>query len=504
MRLDGWDLPEPGEFWSLAGPDDWEAAAERYLPTSYDTPLRRCLEVARECGARSLVIETRYIDRDYRSEYSDFFSKAFGHVPDAAHRLHFFSDELEPTQVTDLPENVDYIGYIVIRPSTLGAVGRTMLRPPPDVADAVRTAVEDRVNLYGQELAVTGVPFVQQDAQLGRCAHAAAWMTHYSAHLRGEVARRMMADFSTEADPSLGIGRPIPSQGLTVQQLSELLRKFGLPPIFYRVGALPSIRLPWAPPAPTPPAGDPNLDAGRWDTRIVPVACRHLNSGRPVMVGTRNHAFVLCGFRREVHADGSSWIHFIRHDDQRGPYLKVGDVLNDADASVPYDYGPWVTLLAALPEKLWLSPESAELVGGTTLHALSAQLPEALQLPHEPLHAMLEQGLAALRTYAISANDFKRGLATRGVDANLQREYRTARLSRYVWVVEAVSREKRSNGDPCVLGEAIFDATSSDFQPTVLALHVPGVAAIYRTSGAPRYPVYCATDSYSSGGFGPP
>jgi hypothetical protein len=129
-----------------------------------------------------------------------------------------------------------------------------MLQPPPGMADAVRAQVRDQVNFLGQNLIVDGVPFMQQDTQLGRCAHAAAWMCHYAGHRRDGVARQPMADFSLAANPGLGYGRPLPSQGPTVQQLLELLRTFDLPAS--------------CPPRPV-------------DTRLVGICCRYLNSGLP-------------------------------------------------------------------------------------------------------------------------------------------------------------------------------------------------------------------------------
>jgi len=125
---------------------------------------------------------------------------------------------------------------MIMRPSPLGRVGRTVLVPPPDLQDAVHTAIRDTVDFFGQKLGVTGVPFAQQDTQFGRCAHVAAWICHYAAHLRGDVMRRPMADFSLFADANVAEGRPLPSQGLTGLQLSNLMREFDLPPIVYRIG----------------------------------------------------------------------------------------------------------------------------------------------------------------------------------------------------------------------------------------------------------------------------
>ena len=111
-----------------------------------------------------------------------------------------------------------------------------MLKPPPDLEDQVRTVVTSTVNFFGQRLTVRGVPFAQQDTQFGRCAHVAVWICHYTAALRDDTQRRLMADFTLLADANVVEGRPLPSQGLTGLQLSNLLRDFGLPPLFYPNG----------------------------------------------------------------------------------------------------------------------------------------------------------------------------------------------------------------------------------------------------------------------------
>ena len=502
MTLLDWETPDPAEILVLAGDADWEALAQRY-PSTNEAPLLRCFEVARANGATTVVIETRYIDLDYRSEYSAFYSRTFQAIPDSAHRLHFFRAPLRSEQLWQLPVDHGYVGYMVVRPSELGRVGRAMLPAPPGLESAVRTAVTDRVNFFGQELRVEASPFVQQDTQLGRCAHSAAWMCHFSAFLRGDVSRRPMAAFSLSADPGLGLGRPLPSPGLTVHQLLELLRIFDLPPAFYYVQNLPpSSQLPWPEPDPTPPSDAPDRHPGFWDWRIIRIVCRYLNSGLPVLVGTRDHAFVLCGYRRDVREGARDWITFIRHDDQRGPYLLVGDVLNDIDSS-GYSYSPWEYLIVPLPEKLWLPPEPVEATGAFLMQGLATnvarQVPEATQLS-----AAITAGELALRTFAIRSNSFKASLDGR-LEPSLVREYRLARLPRYTWVVEAIDRRLRAAGQPCVLGEAVFDATSSETLPKALIVHIPGIALLEHvgiSSDPPRL-LRCGGSAYETGGVGP-
>lgn len=501
MQLRGWNDPDPAEVHHPTADDEWDAALSRYLGSLNDAPLRRCVEVARSHGAETVVIETRYLDIDYRSEFSAYYSRQFADVPDTAHRLHFFGKHIDAQSLWQLPSEHEYIGYTVVRPASTGLVSRALLPPPPDLTSAVRTSVTEGVNFFGQQLTVHGVPFAQQDAQLGACAHAAAWMCHFTAALRGDTARRTKADFSLKADASLHPSRALPSGGLTVTQLSELFRTFELPAMYYLVGDLPSPQLPWQPPDPAPPSGPPP-SPGSWDHRIVAVACRHLNSGNPVLIGTNNHAFLLCGYRRANHKPG--WIEFIRHDDQAGPYLVVHDVLNDVDQRTGKIYGPWRTMHVPMPDKLWLAPEAAERKGGQFLLNASNQITSATgePRPFTPVQDLIDAKQLALRTYAIRSNDFKASLDSRAVAVSIRREYQLARLPRFIWVVEAIDRRLRQEGAPCVLGEAILDATSSDHAPQEIALHIHGVMWLQQTDGSVRFPITGDAKPYISGGVG--
>src|SRR4051812_16372580 len=98
----GWEDPDPADVVPLLAAQDWDDLRSRYDPNLLDRPLERCLEVARAGGARTVVVETRYIDLDYRSEYSSFFSKTFAEIPDTAHRLHFFKSEIAADQLEAL------------------------------------------------------------------------------------------------------------------------------------------------------------------------------------------------------------------------------------------------------------------------------------------------------------------------------------------------------------------------------------------------------------------
>jgi hypothetical protein len=480
--------------------DEWLVALDRYLHARNDLPLLRCLDVVLTRGATTLVIERRYLDIDYRSEYSTYFSRLFESVPDTTHRLHFFTGHVTREHLGLINEGHGYLGYVVVRPTEKGPISRAMLRPPLDIEDSIRASVTERVSFFGEYLEVTGVPFTQQDTQLGACAHAAAWICHFTASLRGDVTRRPRAEFINMVNSSLSLDRAIPTSGLNVGQLSDLFRSTGLPSIFYALGRLPTERLPWQPSSPTDPGPLPDgtrPPPGTWDHGVVPILTRYLNSGYPVLVGTQDHAFVVCGYRRSPTRSG--WIDFYRNDDQRGPYMLIENVLQDKEQT------PWSTLHVPLPEKIWLGPEAAERIGGLALVATSSGIRDQLQTlyggPIESLRDLIDHNTLALKTYVTRSNEFKARLIERRIPEGMVRAYRLAGLSRFVWVVEAVDRDLRAAGEPCVLGQAIFDSTSDDTVPNLIGLDVHGVVWPLLNGGAPRL---TPTGPYLSGAVGPP
>lgn len=493
-----WEDPDPGFAISLTSAAAWSQLADLY-PTESDV-LVNCLKTARLAGAKAVVVETRYVDVDYRSEYSAYYSLAFESIKETTHRLHFFDREITDAQMWDIPDDAVYLGYMILRPRTRGRVGRTMLRPPKGIETAVRTSAEDAITLFGQPFTIKAVPFMEQDAHLDRCAHTAVWIAHYSAYLRGEVARRPVAAFSLLANHALGRGRVVPSDGLTVAQVQDLLRRLDLPPIFHDTSHLP-------PSIPMPKGFDPRKHRkehpGLWDPRIISICCSYLNSGLPVIIGTADHAFVLCGYERKG-PDGHE-IRFVRQDDQEGPYRVVEDLFDDKRLADKHPYSPWLSIIVPLPEEVWVPSERVEYYGKKALRAWAQGWARAAakDIPDADAYLIAEANdNLAFRTYVLPTNTFKHQLAGR-VDPDVAREYGVARFPRHIWVVEAVSKPARQRGEEkAVVAEALFDPTSSHLRPMELAVRIPGLVVVKTTSGTNRL-TRCRAEGYRTGGVGP-
>jgi hypothetical protein len=490
-----WELPYPAAVFALEEERDWLSLRALYSRGLADEPLKRCLDVVRD-RAKSAVVETRYVDYDYRSEYSTFYSRAFASIPDTAQRVHFFSERVVADQLWTLPEEPGYLGYLVIRPDVPGVVGRTVLVPPREMEKAVRTSVTEPVMFFGQELTVTGVPFIQQDARLDRCAHAAVWVCHYTAFRRGDLPRRPIATFSLNSDSTLAVGRPLPSPGLNRIQVSNLFTSVELPPIYYEIRGLTDNDLipTWKP-----------KTKGTPSERVARICRRYMDSGIPILAALyptgesrEGHAYVVCGYER----DPKGAFRLVVQDDQRGPYLWETSISGIKEIGVSSEY-EWRFIFAPLPDKLWLGGEAAERFGRFNLLGAAR-----FAAPHvEGARKFLDlhgQGRLEVRSYACKASDFKTGVRKRFADdPAVVEHYSYARLSRYIWVVEAIDRLARDRTDDgeqaCVVGEAVFDATSDDLEPSVLALRLPGIFSVPRPNNS-HWDVATGTGMHRSGG----
>lgn len=437
---------------------DWSDLLARY-GGSTEEPLARVLGVARAHRCRTVVEENRYVDADYRSEYAAFWSRRFAAKSPFTRRLHFFRRVVADEHLhTDAVRDGGYVGYSTLKPLWPGRIGRTVLAPPPRLRRATMALSRDRVSLFGTPLEVEGAPFLEQDQEYLRCAHAAVWTCHYAAALRGLVGRRLTADLVDLAPKVLDYERALPSQGLNLNQIQEIFRATGQPALFYGLSKMPDV---WgiAPPSPTTDPEGRLLPGGFWDTRLFSVVCRYLNSGFPVLIGTTLHAFVIVGWFR----DGKR-IRFVACDDQWGPYEVIGSPFTDRRA-------PWVSVMVPLPPRVYLSAEQAESAASFVLRNQNPSV--ALW---SSLTQMVDRSDISFRTFLRSNAAYKAALRRQGRGDEAVRLLSLARLPHFVWVVEAQRRDLRDAGLPPVIAEVVFDSSSSDKMPSLSALTLPGLA----------------------------
>lgn len=486
------DPDGPGRFFMWTATDDpglvlpatengWNALRRFYAPQGLNEPLERIIQIAEDHGVQSVVVELRYIDIDFRSEHSHFYSTTFRRYPSVCHRLHFFAAHVKAdlSNLSELEDDPDvYKGYSIMRPLPSSPVGRTMIAPPEDLLeDAILCSATDVVHLWGRRFKITAMPFVSQDAQYLRCAHACLWMTLYHGSLAHDLPRRLPHDIHEAATGGQVFGRQLPSDGLSPAQVLQALYQMNMA------------------------GGHIELPETREKSReldpdsLYGILCRYVNSNMPPIVYSPVHAWIVVGYLKEGEGPSHDLITLYRHDDRKGPYLKVDSPF--AKEGEEDDYLPWRSVIPPLPQKVYMTGERAETVGEyrifEAVYSWKVKGHDVLGVKEDNLvRQAIEEGRLSLRTYAMRSYVFKEGNSDRGVPPLIADAYQLAHCPRWIWVVEAIDRKLSDARHPAVIGEVIIDATASDVgdvaDPVAIAVHVGGEARIFSPDHESRHP----------------
>ena len=177
------------DWLKITAPEDYNRLAEKldneFQPKSRAAQLQKAITGAVD----AILIEYGYIDKDYRSTFYNYYAKKGRPYRNDCVRLHFFDDCVEfdraQTNIT-CPDGTlkdHYFGYVVLRPTILATLGRSILSPNIRVG-ARGTAIQSRhrVHLLGHTLSVWGFPSMAQHIDIAVCAHVSCWaiLRHYS------------------------------------------------------------------------------------------------------------------------------------------------------------------------------------------------------------------------------------------------------------------------------------------------------------------------------------
>lgn len=307
---------------------------ERYLRT-----------YLRDLGARAILEEPHYFDRDYLSEFRGYYATSARGYPNVCRRLHFFSVPLPRRKLRralggsrqTLGNLRDaYLGFCVVRPLPTSPFGKTVLRWYPERnADFPRVTESRRrytCRIAGVSFSVDGLAWQQQDTSVAACATVALWSMLHSSAFTESHAIPTTYEITEAANETLGYGRrAFPSRGLTADQLGEVIKSMELKP--GRIEADVT-------------AQDPSQHLRRCFSpeRFSPIVCGLLRSGYPILVAGSlwttdadeqlvsyegQHAVCLSGFR-EPEVDASPGLrlqdeqleHVYLHDDNEGPNVR--------------------------------------------------------------------------------------------------------------------------------------------------------------------------------------
>ncbi|HEV7406346.1 MAG TPA: hypothetical protein VGO11_25580 [Chthoniobacteraceae bacterium] len=499
------------------GSADFEAALEDSLRGRSEkgqSQLRRLIERVqqRPLKARSVIIEEGYIDRDYLDEHGAFYSRAFKPYGPRCNRLHFFRAALDSDAIALERLQASYVGFAVIRPGDLPPLGRTVLQPYrrnpnrhffPCVAMFYSS-------LQGVTLEVEGMPFLQQEAQVGRCAQAALWMTARYMSRRFRHREFRPSEVNALAKRHMALGRTLPAEwGLCPAQVLDALEGMGFSAIHYERKLMDECSrfLEGAYLANNPPqdAADRVRLARQQDAKLADIVYRYVESGLPVILQSADHAVVAIGHsyehrpKKAIRAAIQRIPSFFIHDEGVGPYeempiLEYEYALVRADSKITFWFSDVHTVFAVVPAGVTLRGESAEARARETVRGFIQSKVGAQRSKRKPsahgrtmgdhlqrMHPEVAVDLSQLeyRTYLLPDHEWQARLREEMNDGTLGPVFGQALLMldypKYVWVTEISSSPllaRPARQQRLCLGRVIVDSTAPSGTEATLATHI--------------------------------
>lgn len=279
-------------------------------------------------GARTIVVETEYIDADYLDDYAVYYVKCYTDYGRWCKRLHFFDAPLAADDLASLTAGASksqaeflqghYLGFVVARPLPEAVIGRTVLKTydSDNGRRAFPATLEYWANICGADLSVRSLAFQEQDTVLAACATVALWSCFHKTDELFHTSTPTPAEITRTASQAVHYGRPIPSSGLQIEEICMAVRHLRLEPelVDLRSGGMVPL---------------PSLLYG------------YLHMGLAVLliveIGDDLHAITLAGYSlqnapaREHEVPGYSFIPLLGrhidkiygHDDQIGPFSRL-------------------------------------------------------------------------------------------------------------------------------------------------------------------------------------
>jgi hypothetical protein len=408
----------------------WDHIPREYLSQSLMDKIKTVLSE----NIRAVLIEYPYVDKDYRSTFYAFYSKRHRSYDQFCFRIHLF--DRSPDMENLLIYRDAYMGSMVLRPTEIAPLGRTLIAPEAigHFSGFVCEATFQN-NIMGLPFSVQTFPHTMQDSDVTVCAHAVCWMiTRYYSEKYTVYPERLTYDIA-EAVQDVSFGRNIPSHGLTLGQVSQILASIGFfPEIFVKelYGKNPGF--------------------------FYDILYSYIESGIPVVAAMRKkeHAIALVGHGKTLpalnlvtDAIAGRFLHtrhlidsLIAHDDNQLPFISLHAsggtyCIDDIDAFV-----------VPLYEKMYLNAENV--------------LQFYPYLVESPLLQIPEPFLVA-RIYMTSSRSYKREIHTYSrMPGDMRKAQLELPMPKFIWLVELSTPDHYDNN--LVDYRFIVDSTANQYE----------------------------------------
>lgn len=418
------------------------AQLEKHVSSEYG-PVRvaKTLADGLSNAVKAILIERNYVDKDYRSAYYNFYAKKGQHYRADCVRLHFFDatvnfdDKALALGCKDNRLTDHYFGYMVLRPTGIATIGRTVLSP--DIRSGASRFIitaNHKVHLLGYKLTVQGFPSMDQHIDISVCAHAACWsiLRHYSEryNLYREYLTHDITMMAHEFDP----GGLVPSKGLQMSHAERVFQEAGTFPVHIA-----------------------RSNSGTPDLAFYRQLSAYIESGFPLFAAmhSRGHAVAVVGYQWRTPV--ATAVPEMRYawdeveslavvDDNYLPYFSVP--AKPVPGSAGYSAEDIDAFIVALPEKVFYPADAVDRLAPALF-----KLGPIVGLPPKEetiIRYFITTGSALRRFVRDKASEF---------DHKLLAKIMTIPFAQFVWIVEFATEKQWAVGQ--IEARAVIDATAS-------------------------------------------
>lgn len=446
--------------YSIVDYDDAVDEIEAYIKVNYnkkhveveaDNLLSRFFEDLKE--NLSVFIEYPYVDKVYRDSYYTYFSSKHNHYYRDCIRVSFFDNVIKPEDFR-LKNKVDYLqkhflGFLIIRPTFPKIIGRSHLNKRAFKKDNFITCqVKENVLINGLKLDVYGFPHSSQDIESISCAETTLWamMEYFGnryADYRPTLPSQILSVLNRNADQRL-----LPSNGLTVEQISYALKEFGFGAYVYSKEA--------------------------YKAELTNIIATYIESGIPIVAVIQNesgdvgHAAVIMGhendtkidFRKvKARRDFKNEIKYIDYTDIKQKYVIQDDNLTPyklVDLEWPVEHYVGVddsfldctieAVIVPLYKKIYLEADKAKKL--------------ALYILKDHYFGHDFDNNFVFRFYLASSRSFKSHIATLNrLEKNVKEALIQSKMPKFIWCAEIYQQTDFNKNK--AIGLVILDATEA-------------------------------------------
>ena len=387
-------------------------------------------------AVKAVLVERSYVDKDYRSTYYNFYAKKGQSYRADCVRLHFFDETVtfDPKALRlacrDQQLKDHYFGYIVLRPTGMATIGRSVLSPDIRTgASGFVITADHKVHLLGYKLIIRGFPSMDQHIDISVCAHAACWsiLRHYSESY--SIYREFLTHDITLMAQQFNPGGLVPSKGLEVSHAERVFQEAGTFPVHV-------------------------ARAHQNDPSFYRQLHAYVESGFPLFAAmhSQGHAIAVVGYEwRTPLNDPVTQMRYawdevkaiVVVDDNFLPYRSV-----PVQGGTPYSAEDIDAFIVALPEKIFYPADAVDRLAPTLF-----ELGGLLGLPPKD---------DTIIRYFITTGSALRGFIRdreSEFDPKLIETVMTLPFAQFVWIVEFATGPDWAKGQ--ISARAILDATAS-------------------------------------------